>query len=170
MPTAFRRAIAVSALAATVALAAAGSAFAAPVITSHGVGAIRLGAPARSLQSKGLIGGLRKGCELDPGQRVAPLRSPLKGWAIFGSASSGLRSVTVEAGAETARQIGIGSTAGEARKAYPKALYQAPGTADPFPVGFLWVPSPSKPKLTMTFEPDTRKVEAISVPSPSFCE
>ena len=140
------------------------------VITPTVVGAVRLGAAAKSLHRKGLIGRLRSGCELDPGQRVAPLRSPLQGWVVFERGHKGLAAFTVEAGAETNRHIGIGATASEARKAYPDAPYEAPGAVKPFAEGFLWVPNPSKPKLTLIIEPGTRQVEAISVPSPNFCE
>jgi hypothetical protein len=170
MVAAFRRSLTTVVLGATLLLGSAGAAVGSPFITPHGAGALRLGATARSLQAKGLIGGLRRGCELDPGQRVAPLRTPLQGWAVFRAGQAGLRAFTVEGGAETARHIGIGSTATEARKAYPHALYEAPGTAQPFPVGFLWVPNLSKPQMTMIIEPGTRQVEAISVPSPNFCE
>jgi hypothetical protein len=68
------------------------------------------------------------------------------------------------------RVFGIGSSAAEARKAYPDGLYEAPGTVKPFAEGFLWVPNLKHPKLTMVIEPETRQVEAISVPSPNFCE
>lgn len=165
-----RRSFAVSILCAGLVLGSAGAAVASPFITPQGVGGLKLGTSAKALRSKGLIGGLRKGCELDPGQRVAPLRAPLKGWAIFEAGNPGLHAFTVEGGAETARHIGIGSTAAAARKAYPHAHYEAPGTVDPFPVGFLWVPNSSKPKLTMIIEPGTRLVESISVPVPNFCE
>jgi hypothetical protein len=165
-----RRSLAGAIICASLVLGSAGAAVASPIITPHGVGALRLGATAKALQAKGLIGGLRKGCELDPGQRVAPLRAPLQGWAVFEAGHNGLHGLTVEGGAETARHVGIGSTAAEARAAYPQARYEAPGTAQPFPVGFLWVPNLSKPKLTMIIEPGTRQVEAISVPSPNFCE
>jgi hypothetical protein len=141
-----------------------------PVITPHSVGALELGATPKSLHRRGLIGGLRKGCELAPGQRVAPLRAPLRGWAVFESGHRGLLSFTVEGGAETARGIGVGSSASEARAAYPDALYEAPGTVKPFAEGFLWISSLSQPKMTMVIEPRTRQVEAISVPSPNFCE
>lgn len=166
----FRRSLAASFICASLVLSSAGAAIASPFITPRGVGAVRLGATAKALHNKGLIGGLRKGCELDPGQRVAPLRAPLQGWAVFEAGHQGLRALTVEGGAETARHIGVGSTATEARTAYPHALYEAPGTAKPFPVGFLWVPNLSKPRMTMIIEPGTRQVEAISVPSPNFCE
>ncbi len=69
-------------------------------ITPRGVRPLRLGAAIKSLQRKGLIGGLRKGCELDPGQRVAPLRAPLDGWTVFQAGHKGLRAFTVEGGAE----------------------------------------------------------------------
>lgn len=151
-------------------LSSVGAAFASPFITPDGVGGLRLGASVKALQHKDLIGGLRKGCELDVGQQVAPLHAPLRGWAVFQAGRKGLRALTVEGGAETARHVGIGSSSAEAREAYPDALYEAPGTAKPFAEGFLWVPNLSKPKLTMIIEPGSRQVEAISVPSPNFCE
>jgi hypothetical protein len=164
------RSVAILVVGMSTTLAGAGTAGASPFITPHGAGGLRLGATVKTLHRKGLIGGLRKGCELDPGQRIAPLRSPLQGWAVFESGHKTLSSLTVEGGAETASHIGIGSTATEARKAYPTAHYQAPGTAGPFAEGFLWVPNISKPKMTLIIEPNSRQVEAISVPSPSFCE
>jgi hypothetical protein len=151
-------------------LVPAGAAAATPVVTNQGVGAVKLGASAASLRQKNLIGSLRKGCELEPGQRVAPLRAPLRGWATFGAEGHGLTQVTVLGGAKTARGIEVGSTAAAARAAYPEARYQAPGTAEPFAQGFLWIPSLAHPKMTFTVEPGSRTVEAISVPAPAFCE
>jgi hypothetical protein len=165
-----RQFLGVVAICAGVVLCSGSAAIASPFITPHGVGGLRLGATVKVLHRKGLIGGLRKGCELDRGQRIAPLRGPLSGWAVFRSGRKRLSAVTIEGGAETARHIGVGSTAAEARDAYPDALYEAPGTAKPFAEGFLWVPSLSKPKLTMIVEPGSLQVEAISVPSPNFCE
>lgn len=142
----------------------------APVVTNRGVGAVHLGASAATLRQKNLIGKLRRGCELEPGQRVAPLRAPLRGWATFGAGGHGVTQLTIEGGAETARHVAVGSTAAEARSAYPNARYQAPGTADPFAQGFLWVPSLAHPKMTFVVEPGSRTVEAIAVPAPAFCE
>lgn len=170
MLAALRRILVISTICASLILSLVGAAFASPFITPHRVGGLRLGATSKALQRRGLIGRIRRGCELDPGQQVAPLRAPLRGWAVFQTGQRGLLAFTVEGGAETARHVGIGSTASEAREAYPDALYEAPGTVKPFAEGFLWVPSLSKPKLTMTIEPGTRQVEAISVPSPNFCE
>src|SRR4051794_20056033 len=99
------------------------------VVTPSGVGAVRLGTTPAALRQKNLIGNLRKGCELEPGQRVAPLRAPLRGWATFAAHGHGLTQLTIEGGAETARHIGVGSTGSEALAAYPDGLYQRPGTA-----------------------------------------
>jgi hypothetical protein len=140
------------------------------VVTTSGVGALHLGATPTALRQKNLIGNLRKGCPLEPGQRVAPLRAPLRGWATFRANSNKLSQLTIEAGAETAKHVAIGSTASKARSAYPTAVYQAPGTADPFAQGFLWVPNPTHPKLTFIVDPASRTVEAITVPAPAFCE
>lgn len=158
------------------AVATSSSAFAAApgmktqVVTTSGVGALRLGAAPAALRQQGLIGNLREGCELEPGQRVAPLRAPLRGWAIFAAHGHGLTGLTIEGGAETARHVAIGSTAAEARAAYPQAVYKAPGTAKPFAQGFLWIPNVTHPKMTFIVEPGSRTVEAITVPAPAFCE
>ncbi|MBS1893469.1 MAG: hypothetical protein JST59_19385 [Actinobacteria bacterium] len=162
--------VAVTAVTASATATAAAPAAKTPVVTTSGVGALRLGTAPAALRQKNLIGNLRKGCELEPGQRVAPLRAPLRGWATFAAHGHGLTGLTIEGGAETARHIAIGSTASEARTAYPHALYQAPGTADPFPQGFLWIPNLTHPKMTLIVEPGTRTVEAIAVPAPAFCE
>jgi hypothetical protein len=170
MPAVIRKAVGIAVICAGLVFCSGSTAIASPFISPHGVGALRLHATVKVLHRKGLIGGLRKGCELDPGQRVAPLRAPLRGWAVFESGRKRLSAFTIEGGAETARHIGIGSAAAEARKAYPNALYEGPGTVKPFAEGFLWVPNLPNPKLTMIIEPGTRLVEAISVPSPNFCE
>ncbi len=141
-----------------------------PLVTPGGVGAVRLGATPAALLQKNLIGNLRKGCELEPGQRVAPLRAPLRGWVTFAANGHGLTQLTIEGGAETARHVAVGATASKARAAYPGALYEAPGTAQPFAQGFLWVPNLTHPKLTFIVEPGSRTIEAISVPAPAFCE
>lgn len=141
-----------------------------PIVGPQGVGGLRLGATVKALHRRHLIRRLHPGCELDPGQRVARLRPPLSGLATFSHPNTRLSSLTILGGAETARHIGIGSTSGEARNAYPHAVYKAPGTFDPFAEGFLFVNSISHPKMTFTFDPGSVLVSQISVPAPSFCE
>jgi hypothetical protein len=170
MSTRLRHLFAVAVLCAAVGLTSVSVAAAAKVITPQGVGPLHLGATAKQLQNKHLIGGLRKGCELVPGQRVAQLRAPLRGFAVFAAGKKRLSGLTVSAGVETARHVRIGTTAKAARAAYPGAVFQAPGTVEPFPVGFLWVPNLNRPRITMVIKPGSLRVGSISVPAPNFCE
>jgi hypothetical protein len=134
------------------------------------VGPIHLGDTVASLSRRKLIGGLKPGCELDRGQRVAKLKSPLKGFALFFHGGNRLSSLVVEGGAETAKHIRVGSTVSEAKRAYPNAEYDRPGSVEPFAEGFLWVNRSTKPKMTFLIVPGTNRVEAIDLPSPNFCE
>jgi len=141
-----------------------------PVVTTNGVGEVRLGTTVKALHRRHLIGRLHPGCELDPGQRVAPLRRPLQGFAVFSHPSNRVSAVSITAGAETARAIGIGDTPHAARQAYPHAQYDPPGTAQPFPQGFVWVNNPEHPKMTFVVSPTSHRISELSVPAPNVCE
>jgi len=84
---------------------------------------------------------------------VARLRPPLQGFAVF-SRSNRLFSLQVTGGALTGRGIGVGSTPKEARRAYPKAEYDPPGTVPPFEQGFIWVNRIERPKMTFVVDPE----------------
>jgi hypothetical protein len=140
------------------------------IVKPGSVGEIELGDTIRSLSDRKLIGVLRPGCELDPGQRFARLKPPLKGVAVFFHGGKRLSSIVVEGGAETASGIQVGSTVREAREAYPKAEYDPPGSNEPFVEGFLWVNRASNPKMTFLIEHRSKRVLSISVPSVNFCE
>jgi len=142
----------------------------AEIITPHGVGQLHLGATVASLHQRHLIRALRPGCELDPGQRVARLRPPLNGFAVFANGKKRLTSILVRGGAETAKHIGIGSTPKEARDAYTNALYKPPGSLEPFAEGFLFINNIAHPKMTFIFDSKTHLVSEIDVHSPNFCE
>ena len=106
-----RRSLAVSAaIATTLALGPAAATAAAPQkITFSGVGQVKLGMTFKQLREKGLVGKLRKGCELGgPNTRSARLRSPLKGTVNFSLTNPRKATdITVTGGAE-ARGVGIG--------------------------------------------------------------
>jgi hypothetical protein len=141
-----------------------------PIVGPGRAGEILLGDSVKALHRRHLIGRLKPGCELDPGQRVAPLRPPLSGVAVFGNPRNKVEILVVDGGAETTTGVRVGSTAGEAGDAYPKAKYDPPRTLKPFVDGFLWINSRRKPKMTFVIGPRTRRVTAISVPFPDFCE
>jgi hypothetical protein len=170
------RLIAAAALLALLAAAAIGSvaaqgevALKVPVASRNGVGGLRLGDSIAQLKAAKLIGGARKGCELAPGQRVAPLKPPLTGSAIF-YPKDRLVAIEITGGAMTAAGVGVGDGVGAARKAYPQATYDRPGHVQPFPQGFLWIGGRAQPRMTLVIEPGSRRVEAIDIPSPNFCE
>jgi hypothetical protein len=140
------------------------------VITPHGVGRLRLGRRAGSLRRQHLIVSLRKGCEIDVGQRAAPLGPPLEGWAIFADGANRLTSLSIEGGVRTVLGIGVGSTAAEARAAYPAADWDSPREMYPLPVGVLWVEGIDHPKFSIVVDPETHRVDSIAVPATNFCE
>jgi hypothetical protein len=140
------------------------------LITPQGIGALRLGTPAKELQQHHLIGGLHPGCELYDGQRGAALRPPYDGFAVFVDPGTRLTALAIRGGAETVKHIGIGSTVAEARNAYPLAPYDPPGTLEPFAEGFLWVGGRAHPKLILTIGPKSRRVWQIEVSSVGACE
>ena len=141
-----------------------------PVITSKGVGGVRLGQTAQHLRGANRIGPLRDGCELDPGQRIANLSKPLHGFVVFSHPRNRVASITIVAGtAQTSAGIGIGSRLSEARATYPTAQYTKPGETV-FGSGFLWIHNERDPKITFTINPKTQIVSEVSVPAPAFCE
>lgn len=140
------------------------------IVSPQGTGQVRLGMTVTALHKRHLIGSPHKGCELDPGQRVAKLRPPLEGFAVFSHPNTRLSSLAIRGGAETGKHIGIGTRSKEVLKAYPHAVYRPPGTNHPFPQGFIWINSIAHPKLTFTIDNDTHRVSEIAVPSPNICE
>lgn len=134
----------------------------------------RRSAPPRSddrvPRRRHLIGRLRAGCELGPGQRAAPLRAPLSGWATFAGGGRRLSTISIEGVAETARGIGVGSTAAEARAAYPEGEWHSPRQMYPLALGLLQVNRSSHPSISFVVGPETHLVESVAVPSPNFCE
>lgn len=140
-----------------------------PLIGPAGVGQVRIGSTLKGLQSLGLVGGARKGCELSPGERVAPLKTPLKGFAVF-YPKNRVSSIDLTGGAQTAAGVRIGSTVRSARQAYPGAVYDPPPPRAPIQVGFIWIGGRMHPKMTLVIDPDTHRVSEIAVPFPNICE
>jgi hypothetical protein len=177
MPT-VRRSLVVFALAAVLTTAVAGGLGARvvpdvdyPIAGPGKAGPYRLGDTVRSLHRRKLIRRLRRGCQLDPGQRVARLRRrPISGLAIFSGGGRRLTALSIDGGVETAKGIRIGSSVREARRAYARAEYDPPGSLEPFAEGFLWVNRVRNPRMTLVVDPETRRVSSIGLPAPAFCE
>jgi hypothetical protein len=139
-------------------------------ITPAGVGDLTVGATARELRAKGLIGRLTEGCELaGPGTRAAPLRAPLRGAVDFTMTSPRKVQTIAISGGATARGIGAGSTASALRKAFPKARFDH-RTDDTFEFTLVKVPRNGGGRLQFAVSVKTKKVELIGVPFIPFCE
>ena len=147
------------------------AAAAAPVkVTPKGAGKVKLGKTHASLEEAGLVGRLRKGCELGgPGTRAARLRAPLAGAVeLTRKDPRRIRSVLVTKGGE-ARGVGIGDARADIEEAYPKATFNT-STEDVFGITLVKVPKGGGGKLQFGIDAETKKITLIGVPRIPFCE
>jgi hypothetical protein len=139
-------------------------------ITRKGVDGVRIGARHAKLQSEGLLGRLRKGCELGgPGIRDARLRAPLQGVAhLTRSSARRVRSVTVTGGAE-ARGVGIGDRIRDIRAAYRRVRVDHSLEDIGLPT-MVRIPRKAGGRITFAVDTDTHRITAIGVPVSEICE
>ena len=165
-----RRSLAVSAAVATLALGPAAATAAAPQkITFSGVGQVKLGMTFKQLREKGLVGKLRKGCELAPNTRTARLRSPLKGAVnLTQSVPRKATDITIRGGAE-ARGVGIGDKLADIKAKFPKRKVDH-SQEGVFGLTFVFVPKKQSPKLMFAIDVNTKKITLIGVPIIALCE
>jgi hypothetical protein len=159
---------------AAVALGPAAATAAAPQkITFKGVGQVKLGKTHKQLREAGLVGKLRKGCELGgPDTRTARLRSPLKGSVNYTlNSPRRVTDVTITGGAE-ARGVGIGDKLKDIKAKFPKREVDH-SQEDVFQAFFVFIPKSDpvgKIKMMFVIDSDTRRITAIGVPTVAFCE
>jgi hypothetical protein len=151
--------------------AATASAPAPQKITFAGVGQVKLGMTHKQLRDQGLVGKLRKGCELAPGTRTARLRSPLRGSVNYttGGPPRRVNDITITRGAE-ARGGGIGDRLKDIKAKFPKRKVDH-SQEDVFGAFFVFIPrAHPSPKMMFVIDSDTKKITAIGVPFVAFCE
>ena len=169
-----RRTIAVATVLTALALGPAAATAGGPQkITFKGVGQVKLGMTHKQLREKGLVGKLRKGCELGgPDTRTARLRSPLKGSVNYTlSSPRRVTDITIRGGAE-ARGVGIGDRLRDIKAKFPKRQVDH-SQEDVFRAFFVWIPKAKpigKVKMNFVIDSDTRKITSIGVPFVPFCE
>lgn len=153
-----------------VAVAAVALAAAPQRITPKGVGGVKLGATFKALRAKGLVGPLRRGCELGgPNTRGAALRPPLRGSVDFSlSSPRKATNITVTRGAK-ARGVGIGATIAQIKRAFPKARVDH-STDSTFLLTLVRVPKGGGGRLHFGVSTKTKRVTVIGVPYIAFCE
>ena len=165
-----RRTIAAGVAVASLALGPGAATAAAPKkITFAGVGQVKLGKTFKTLRAQGLVGKLKKGCELAPNTRTAKLLSPLKGSVNFSQSNPRKASdITIRGGAE-ARGVGIGDTLADIKAKFPKRKVDH-SQEDVFGLTFVEIPKKSDPKLMFAIDVGTKKITLIGVPIIALCE
>lgn len=136
----------------------------------NGIGAVKIGATAKSLQNKGLIGNLSKGCPLVPGQRTASLSRPLRGSVTFAPGESRVSNISSTIGWETGAGVHPGMSVQKALKAYPKHTYISAKNNPTFGLGFLYVPTRKNAKMAFIVDPTKQAVVQIAIPTILLCE
>lgn len=136
----------------------------------NGIGAVKIGSTAGSLQKRGLIGKLQRGCELDPGQRIASLSRPLRGIAIFSGGGNKVTALSSAIGWETKAGVHPGMKVGKALAAYPKHVYVKAKDNPTFGLGFIFVPNKKSTKMAFIVDPTKGAVVQIGIPTLSLCE
>jgi hypothetical protein len=138
-------------------------------ITSEGVGQVKLGKTFATLRAQGLVGKLRKGCELAANTRSARLRSPLSGSVNFTQSNPRKATdITIRGGAE-ARGVGIGDTIADIKAAFKKRRIDH--TQEPvFGLTFVFVPNKNNPRLMFAVDVNTKKITLIGTPIIALCE
>ena len=164
------RRILATAVVAVVMLAVPASALAPQKITRNGVGQVRLGMTFKELREKGLVGRLRRGCELGgPNTRSARLLSPLRGSVDFTlTTPRKVTNITIRRGAR-ARGVKVGDRIRDIRDAYPRAKVNR-ATEEVFGVWLVRVPRNGGGRITFSVRVDTKRINRIAVPFIPFCE
>jgi hypothetical protein len=166
------RPVAVATLTATLVLTAAPSlaATAPAVMTAAGIGPIKIGATAASLQQAGLIGKLKPGCELNvPRGSFANVRGPFTGSVGFDSKKR-VTSVNAWKGAVDRFGLTVGSTDRQVLAKYPHAHYLKAKLTDPIPVSLIAIGNVNHPRYSFSVDPKTRKVIELDNPYAQVCE
>jgi hypothetical protein len=169
-----RRTLAVATVVTGLALGPAAATAGAPQkITFKGVGQVKLGKTHKQLREQGLVGKLRKGCELGgPDTRTARLRSPLRGSVNYTlNSPRRVTDVTITGGA-TARGVGIGDKLKDIKAKFPNREVDH-SQEDVFQAFFVFIPKSNpvgKIKMMFVIDSDTRRITSIGVPVVAFCE
>jgi hypothetical protein len=137
-----------------------------PRITAKGVGQVKLGMRFGELRQNRRVGRLRRGCELAPDERIARLRSPLRGAVTFVERKA--TRITVTRGA-AARGVRIGDRIRDIRDAYPRARVDR-STEGMFGITLVKVPKRGGGRIQFSVPVESGEIDLIAVPVVRFCE
>lgn len=142
----------------------------AQMVSSSGVGAVKLGKTYEKLREQKLIGKIRRGCEAGgPNTRSARLLAPLKGGVDFTLTSPRrVTTITITGGA-AARGVGIGDTIEDIKKAFNKAKIDN-STEEVFGITLVKVPKNDGGRFQFAVDVDSKRITVIGIPQLAFCE
>jgi len=139
-------------------------------ITPSGVDGVRIGMTHAQLRQRGLVGKIRKGCELGgPNTRSARLLAPLRGQVNYTQEQPRKATdITVRRGAR-ARGVGIGAKIPAIKAAFPKAKVDH-STDRVFRLTLVRIPKTGGGRIVFGVSTRTKRATLIGVPLIAFCE
>jgi hypothetical protein len=139
-------------------------------ITPAGVDGVRIGMTHGQLRQRGLVGKIRRGCELGgPNTRSARLLAPLSGLVNYTQKSPRrVTDISIRGGAR-ARGVGIGSKIPAIRAAFPKAKVDH-RTDRVFRLTLVTIPKNGGGRIVFGVSTKTKRTTLIGVPVIAFCE
>jgi hypothetical protein len=139
-------------------------------ITAKGVGQVKLGSTAAKLRNRGLIGRLRRGCQLEgPKARYANLRSPLKGTVEFTRTSTRRVNFIHVLGGARARGVRVGDKLADITAAFPKRrIIRA--TEQTFGFTRVKIPRNGGGPMDFAVRVSTGRITSINVPRIKLCD
>ena len=164
-------AVAVTGIAAVAGVAAPESGrAAAKQITASGVDGVKLAMTHGVLREKGLVGRIRRGCELGgPTTRSARLLAPLRGQVNYTLVKPRrVVDISIRGGAR-ARGVGIGAKIPTIKAAFPKAVVDH-STDEVFGVTLVKIPRNGGGRIQFAVSTTTERTTVIGVPRIAFCE
>jgi hypothetical protein len=139
-------------------------------ITASGVGAVKLGMTHRALRRRGLVGRIRRGCELGgPRTRSARLLAPLSGQVNYTLRNPRKVTDIIVRGGARARGVGIGARIRRIRAAFPKARVDH-STDRVFRLTLVRIPRNGGGRIMFGVSTRTKRTTVIGVPFIAFCE
>jgi len=150
--------------------ASAGGAASHPAITPKGVGPVKLGATAKSLQARGLIGKLTVACKLaGPGTRAADAK-PFNGTVGFTLHNPRkVDNIAVNSAGPQAHGVEVGDTLADIQKAY-KTVKVDTSLEDTLGGDFVTIPKSAGGKIQFFIDTSTGTITTIGVPIVPVCE
>jgi hypothetical protein len=139
-------------------------------ITPSSVDGVKIGMTHQQLRQRGLVGKIRRGCELGgPDTRSARLLAPLRGQVNYTQRNPRkVTDITVRGGAR-ARGVGIGAKIPAIKAAFPKAKVDH-STDRVFRLTLVRVPKNGGGKIMFGVSTRTKRTTLIGVPLIAFCE